>query len=307
MVRAYQRSRLQKLVRGSRGLRLLPGPVADLEAQLPEIRGSAFGPTSRVYKGRERPDGSENKLTVGLLSGCVMPLLQGGTMEAAVRVLTRNGCDVVVPQGQGCCGALNIHGGDLEYGRSMARRNIDVFLDAGVERIVTASAGCGSAMKEYDQLLADDPEYLEKAQRFSELSVDITEFLVSLPLEPPKAAITRKVTYQDPCHLAHAQRVTAAPREVLRCIPGLELVEMEEAAMCCGAAGLYAVLQKDLAGRILDRKMGYIAATGAEQVVTANPGCMMQIEQGLRSMGKPARVVHVVDVLDEAYSAEDGA
>ena len=147
-------------------------------------------------------------------------------MEAAVRVLTRNGCDVVVPPGQGCCGALNIHGGDLEYGRSMARRNIDVFLDAGVERIVTASAGCGSAMKEYDQLLADDPEYLEKAQRFSELSVDITEFLVSLPLEPPKAAITRKVTYQDPCHLAHAQRVTAAPREVLRCIPGLELVEM---------------------------------------------------------------------------------
>ena len=306
LVRVYQRSRLQKLVRGSRGLRLLPGPVADLEAQLPEIRGPAFGPTSRVYKGRERPDGSENKLTVGLLSGCVMPLLQGGTMEAAVRVLTRNGCDVVVPEGQGCCGALNIHGGDLEYGRSMARRNIDVFLDAGVERIVTASAGCGSAMKEYDQLLADDPEYLEKAQRFSRLSVDITELLVSLPLDPPKAAIFRRVTYQDPCHLAHAQRVTAAPREVLRCIPGLELVEMEEASMCCGAAGLYAVLQKDLAGKILDRKMRHIAATEAEQVVTANPGCMMQIEQGLRSMGKPARVVHVVDVLDEAYRAEDG-
>ena len=305
MVRAYQRSRLQKLVRGSRGLRLLPGPVADLEAQLPEIRGPVFGPSDRVYKGRERPDRPENKLTVGLLSGCVMPVLQGGAMEAAVRVLTRNGCDVVVPPGQGCCGALNIHGGDLEYGRGMARQNIDVFLEAGVDRIVTASAGCGSAMKEYDQLLADDPEYLEKAQRFSELSVDITEFLMSLPLEPPKAAVTRKVTYQDPCHLAHAQRVTAAPREVLRCIPGLELVEMEEAAMCCGAAGLYAVLQKDLAGRILDRKMRHIAATGAEQVVTANPGCMMQIEQGLRSMGKPARVVHVVDVLDEAYSAED--
>ena len=306
LVRAYQRSKLQKLVRGSRGLRLLPGPVADLEAQLPEIRGPVFGPSDLVYKGRERADRPENKLTVGLLSGCVMPVLQGGAMEAAVRVLTRNGCDVVVPPGQGCCGALNIHGGDLEYGRGMARQNIDVFLEAGVDRIVTASAGCGSAMKEYDQLLADDPEYLEKAQRFSELSVDITEFLVSLPVEPPKAAVTRKVTYQDPCHLAHAQRVTAAPREVLRCIPGLELVEMEEAAMCCGAAGLYAVLQKDLAGRILDRKMRHIAATGAEQVVTANPGCMMQIEQGLRSMGKPAKVVHVVDVLDEAYSAEGG-
>ena len=307
LMRVYQRSKLQKLVRGSRGLRLLPGPVADLEAQLPEIRGPIFSPSSRVYKGRGLPDGPENKLTVGLLSGCVMPLLQGGTMEAAVRVLTRNGCDVVVPPGQGCCGALNIHGGDLEYGRGMARRNIDVFLDAGVERIVTASAGCGSAMKEYHQLLADDPECAEKAQRFSELTVDITEFLTSMPLDPPKAAIPRKVTYQDPCHLAHAQRITAAPREVLRCIPGLELVEMEEASMCCGAAGLYAVLQKDLAGRILDRKLGHIAATGAEQVVTANPGCMMQIEQGLRSSGKPARVVHVVDVLDEAYRAEDGA
>ena len=162
-------------------------------------------------------------------------------------------------------------------------------------------------MKEYQQLLADDPEYAEKAQRFSELTLDITEFLTSLPLEPPKGEISRRVTYQDPCHLAHAQRVTDAPRAVLRSIPGLELVEMEEASMCCGAAGLYAVLQKDLAGRILDRKMGHIAATGAEQVVTANPGCMMQIEQGLRSLGKPARVVHVVDVLDEAYRAENGA
>ena len=307
LMRVYQRSRLQKLVRGSGGLRLLPGPVADLEAQLPEIRGPIFGPSSRAYKGRGRPGGPEKKLTVGLLSGCVMPVLQGGTMEAAVRVLTRNGCDVVVPQGQGCCGALNIHGGDLEYGRSMARRNIDVFLDSGVDRIVTASAGCGSAMKEYHQLLSDDPGYAEKAQRFSELTADITEFLTSLPLEPPKGEISRRVTYQDPCHLAHAQRVSEAPREVLRSIPGLELVEMEEASMCCGAAGLYAVLQKDLAGRILDRKMGHIAATGAEQVVTANPGCMMQIEQGLRSLGKPARVVHVVDVLDEAYRAEDGA
>ncbi len=307
LMRVYQRSKLQKLVRGSRGLRLLPGPAADLEAQLPEIRGPIFGPSSRVYKGQEGPDGPENKLTVGLLSGCVMPLLQGGTMEAAVRVLTRNGCDVVVPPGQGCCGALNIHGGDLEYGRGMARRNIDVFLEADIDCIVTASAGCGSAMKEYHQLLADDLEYAEKAQRFSELTVDITEFLASLPLDPPKAAISRRVTYQDPCHLAHAQRVTEAPREVLGSIPGLELVEMEEAAMCCGAAGLYAVLQKDLAGKILDRKMSHISATGAEQVVTANPGCMMQIEQGLRSMGKPARVVHVVDVLDEAYRAEDGA
>ena len=305
-IRAYQRSWLQKLVRGSRGLRLLPGHLAELEAQLPEIHGPLFGPTSQTYRSQGRPAGSATGLTVGLLSGCVMPVLQGSTMEAAVRVLIRNGCDVVVPVGQGCCGALNIHGGDLEYGRRMARRNIDVFLEAGVDRIVVASAGCGSAMKEYHELLANDPVYLEKARRFSRLTLDITELLVSLPFDPPRAAVTRKVTYQDPCHLAHAQRVTAPPREILNSIPGLELVEMEEASMCCGAAGLYSVLQKELAGKILDRKMEHIAATGADQVVTANPGCMMQIEQGLRSLGKPGRVVHVVDVLDEAYRAEDG-
>ena len=305
-VRAYQRSWLQKLVRRSRGLRLLPGRLAELEAQLPEIHGPVFGPTSRTYRSRTGPPGESGSLTVGLLSGCVMPLLQGSTMEAAVRVLTRNGCDVVVPKGQGCCGALNIHGGDLEYGRRMARRNIDAFLAAGVDRIVVASAGCGSAMKEYHQLLANDPAYVEKARRFSGLTLDITELLVSLPFETPKATVARKVTYQDPCHLAHAQRVTGPPREILRSIPGLELVEMEEASMCCGAAGLYSVLQKELAGKILDRKMERVAATGAGQVVTANPGCMMQIEQGLRSLGKPGRVVHVVDVLDEAYRAEDG-
>ena len=304
-IRAYQRSWLQKLVRGSRGLRLLPGQLAELEAQLPAIHGPLFEPNNQIYQGQRRSDGPVSKLKIGLLSGCVMPLLQGSTMEAAVRVLTRNGCDVVVPEGQGCCGALNIHGGDLDYGRRMARRNIDVFLEAKVDRIVVASAGCGSAMKEYHELLANEPVYLEKARSFSRLTLDITELLVSLPFEPPRAAITRKVTYQDPCHLAHAQRVTDPPREILKSIPGLELVEMEEASMCCGAAGLYSVLQKELAGEILDRKMNHIAATGAEQVVTANPGCMMQIEQGLRALGVPGRVVHVVDVLDEAYRVED--
>ena len=305
ILRAYRRSGLQKLVRKSRVLHLLPGHLTQLEAQLPEMHGPAFGPTAQTYQGRGKPAGSSTKLTIGLLSGCVMPLLQGSTMEAAVRVLTRNGCDVVVPVGQGCCGALNLHGGDLEYARRMARRNIDVFLAAGVDRIVVASAGCGSAMKEYHELLANDPVYLEKAHAFSRLTLDITELLVSLPFEPPKASVNRRVTYQDPCHLAHAQRITAPPREILNSIPGLDLVEMEEASMCCGAAGLYSMLQQELADKILDRKMAHISATGAEQVVTANPGCMMQIEQGLRLLGHPGRVVHVVDVLDEAYRAEE--
>ena len=313
-IKAYQRSGLQWLLRNSRILSLLPGNLAELESQLPSMggrRGRFFGPSKHTYKAQGLAQNEEPKMTVGLLSGCVMPMVHGSTMDATVRVLTRNGCDVVVPVGQGCCGALNIHGGDLENGRAMARRNIDVFLAAGVDRIVTASAGCGSAMKEYHQLLEDDPQYADKARRFSSLNLDITELLVSLPFEPPKASIARKVTYQDPCHLAHAQRITAAPRQILRSIPGLELAEMEDAAMCCGAAGLYSVLQKDLAGQIMDRKLGHIADTGAEQVVTANPGCMMQMERGIREsriLNNPgkANVVHVVDVLDEAYRLEGG-
>ena len=305
-LRAYQRSGLQKLVRSSRGLRWVPGPLAELEAQLPSIRGPSFGPTKRTYRARDSSAAASRRLTVGLLSGCVMPLVQGATMEAAVRVLTRNGCDVAVPPGQGCCGSLNVHSGDLEYGRRMARQNIDVFLAAGVDRIVVASAGCGSAMKEYDQLLAEDPLYADKAKEVSRLTQDITEFLVSLPFEPPKAPVARKMTYQDSCHLAHTQGIMRAPREILNSIPGLELAEMEHSSQCCGAAGLYAVTEPELAGKILARKMANIEATGAEQVVTANPGCMMQIERGLRSLGVSTSVVHVVDVLDESYRGEEG-
>ena len=299
LIRLYQRSGLQWLARRSRLLKLLPGPLAELEGQLPVMDSQFFGPRQEVYPAR-----GTRRATVALLSGCVMPLMQGGTMRAAVRVLTRNGCDVLVPEGQGCCGALHLHAGDLEMTRQLARRNIDVLLAAGVDRIVTASAGCGSNMKEYHELLQHDPQYAEPARRFSELTVDITEFLADLPLDPPQARLERRVTFQDPCHLAHAQRITQQPRDLLRAIPGVELVEMEQSAMCCGGAGIYATVQPQLAGKILTSKMKHIAAAGAEQVVTANPGCMMQIEQGLRQSGVPGRVLHVVDLLDEAYQRE---
>jgi Fe-S oxidoreductase len=299
LVRAYQHSGIQKLVRRSRVLKVLSGHADELEAQLPVMGRQFFGPSGLIYRAK-----GEKKVTVGLLSGCVMPLMQGSTMHAAVRVLNRNGCDVVVPVGQGCCGALNLHAGDLETGRKLARRNIDVFLEAGVDRIVTASAGCGSSMKEYHELLMNDPQYADKARQFSELTEDITEFLVSLPLDPPKARLDRRVTYQDPCHLAHAQRITQEPRAILKAISGLQLVEMEQAAMCCGSAGFYSLVQPDLAGKILDTKLKNVMATGAEQVITANPGCMMQIEMGLHKHGVPGKVLHVVDILDEAYQAE---
>ena len=211
---------------------------------------------------------------------------------------------MAVPRGQGCCGALNLHAGDLDLGRRLARRNIDAFLEAGVEFVLTASAGCGSSMKEYEELLKDDPAYAEKAKRFSKLTQDITEFLAGLPLDPPRSWLERRVTYQDPCHLAHAQRITQAPRAILQAIPGVELAEMEQPAMCCGSAGFYSMVQPSLSGRILETKMGNVATTGAEMVVTANPGCMMQLEAGLRARGKDTPVAHVVDLLDEAYRAE---
>ena len=315
LLQLYQRTGLRKLFRASGLLKLLPEALAQMEAQLPDLNGPFFGPTDRLYPARSRQT-SENVTsqaapTVALLSGCVMPLMQGETMQASVRVLTRNGCDVAVPPGQVCCGALNLHAGDLETARRLARRNIDVFLASGFDkpgyRIITASAGCGSNMKEYGELLKHDPEYAESARRFAELTVDITEFLAELPLDPPRGRVDRRVTYQDPCHLAHAQRITRQPRDVLKAVPGLELVEMEASTMCCGGAGFYSMVQPDLSGKILAAKTGNIVATNAEQVVTANPGCMMQIEQGLQATGCPAagrRVAHVVDLLDEAYRQE---
>ena len=300
LMRLYQRSGVQWLLRRSRLLRLVPGGVARMEAQLPQISDRFFGPSAAVHPAR-----GPKKTVVALLSGCVMPLMQGPTMEASVRVLTRNGCDVAVPPGQGCCGALNMHAGDLEGARAMARRNIDALTAAGAEWIATASAGCGSAMKEYHDLLRDDPDYAERALRFSRQTVDITELLVDLPFRVPTRPLSRKVTFQDPCHLAHAQRITQAPRTILNSIPGLELIEMEKASLCCGGAGIYSMTQPELSGRLLKRKMSRIAATGADQVVTANPGCMLQIEQGLKNLERPAPVRHVVDLLDEAYRLEE--
>jgi len=297
LIRLYQRLGIQKLVRLSHLLYLLPGGIGKLESQLPPLSKKFFGPSDTVY-----PAQGEKNTTVALLSGCVMPLMQAPTMEATVRVLTRNNCDVMVPLGQGCCGALNTHAGDLENARTMARINIDSLMAAGVERIITSSAGCGSSMKEYAELLKDDPEYRTKATLFSDMTEDVTEFLVGLPFQAPTATVNRRVTFQDPCHLAHAQRITAAPRTILNSIPGLELVEMENSSLCCGGAGIYSSVQPALSKRLLNRKMDSIAATDTHEVITANPGCMLQVEMGFKSRGIRGRARHVVDILDEAYS-----
>ena len=300
LIRIYQRWGLQKLVRASGLLRLLPGGVRDIEGSLPRMSDRFFGPGPEMHRSL-----IPRRTTVALLSGCVMPLVQSATMEAAVRTLIRNGCDTTTPEGQGCCGALSLHSGELEAARGMARKNIDVFLAAGVENVVVASAGCGSAMKEYGELLKDDAQYSEKARRLSEMTVDVTELLAGLPLDPPKGEVRRRVTYQDPCHLAHAQGITRAPRALLESIPGLELVEMEDPTRCCGAAGIYSIVQKEMSERILDAKMQAVAATAADCVATANPGCMIQMETGIARRGMNVTVCHVVDLLDEAYRNEE--
>lgn len=296
LLRLYQRWGLRRLARASGLLRRLPGDAAQLEASLPEMSRRFFRTSSRPWLAQ-----GERRRRVALLAGCVMPLMQAPTMRDAVYVLTRNGCEVAAPLGQGCCGALNFHAGDLDGGRAMARRNIDALLSVNPDAVITCSAGCGSSMKEYAELLSGDPEYADKARRFSELTQDITEFLAGLPLLPPEQPLYRRVTYQEPCHLAHAQRIQQAPRAVLRAIPGVELAEMEQAALCCGGAGLYAALQPGLSQRLQTRKLNYALAANAQEIITANPGCMLQLEQGLRRRSNATPVRHIVELLAEAY------
>jgi len=299
LLRFYQRSGLQSLVRWTRLLRLLPFGLYHMEQLLPPVAGRFFAPASTSAN----PDAGDGARRVALLTGCVMPFLYPQTHEATVRVLERHGYRVVAPEEQVCCGALFVHGGDRQTARRLARRNIDIFLAADVEAVITNAAGCGSTLKEYGDLLADDPEYAEKATHFSSLVKDITEFLVELPFEEGLGRLERRVTYQDSCHLAHAQRITAPPRRLLKAVPGLELVEMENSDRCCGSAGIYNVTQREMSSRLLADKMKAVAATGASTVVTANPGCMLQVEAGLRLHRLQGTVAHVVDVLDEAYAA----
>ncbi len=298
-IRLYQRSGLQRLLRTSRVLKLLPGNVDALEASLPTIPSRFFRATGQVI-----PAQGQKRATVALLSGCVMPLVHQSTMESTVRVLSCNGCDVIVTNGQGCCGALNAHAGDLDGARRMARRNIDVFLSSGVDAIIVASAGCGASMKEYGHAFRDDPLYAEKAQRFGQMVKDIHEFLVGLPLIPPKARLERRVTYQDSCHLAHAQRIKSAPRDILNAIPGLEFVEMGTPGKCCGAAGSYTVTQRDFSQRLMQSKIEDVASTGADVVASANPGCVLQLQTGVQGAGLAMEATYVVDLLAEAYSLE---
>jgi glycolate oxidase iron-sulfur subunit len=276
--------------------------VRDRVVLAPTISGRTF---PRDGSGiLDRPEG-ETRMRVALLTGCIMPHAYARVHEATIRVLARNGIEVVPSPGQLCCGALHAHSGDRATACDLARHNIDAFLAANVDAVVVNSAGCGSTMKEYDELLAGDPDYAEKAQRLAEKVKDVTELLAELPFEPPTGRVEADVTYQDSCHLAHAQRISRAPRELLAAIPGLRLVEMAKPDRCCGSAGIYSFAHREMSLDLLDGKMHDIARTSAGVIATANPGCMVQLEAGLRRHRLPGRVVHVVELLDQAYRRSD--
>jgi glycolate oxidase iron-sulfur subunit len=236
-----------------------------------------------------------------LFNGCVMGTVFANTNRAAARVVARNGADVDVPVGQECCGALHVHAGMMQEARVLARQNIDAFADSGDDPILVTAAGCGAALKEYGYLLKDDPVYAERARQFSARVRDVTEYLGQRPLVPPTHTVDRTVTYQEPCHLAHAQRISRQPRELMQAIPGLRLVEMKESSLCCGSAGIYNIIREEMANELGDRKALHAMETPATEVITANPGCLMQVRASLRRNGGAATVRHIADLLDEAY------
>jgi glycolate oxidase iron-sulfur subunit len=291
----YQNLGLQKLAR-STGLLRLFGKLGRLE----ELAPPAELPTFFRHYGKVFPAEGERRYRVALLGGCIANVSFARLNEATVRVLQKNGCEVAVPEGQTCCGALHLHSGLPEQARALARRNLDALLDGGYDAIITNAAGCGSTLKEYHELLSHDAKYADKARRFVALLKDVTEFLASIELNP-MGEWKGAVTYQDSCHLAHGQKVKAAPRKLLRAVPGLELKEMTGADLCCGSAGIYNVVQNEMSMAVLDRKMESVNRTGASTIVTANPGCMLQLRAGVRRSGSDQRVLHVVEVLDEAY------
>ncbi|MBI2846867.1 MAG: 4Fe-4S dicluster domain-containing protein [Chloroflexi bacterium] len=298
LLRFYQRSGLGWAMERTQVLRLLSPRLARMNEILPPLPGKPFSTDSRIVPSL----GNKAQRKVAFFSGCVMSMIYAEVNEATLRVLSKNGCEVVVPREQVCCGALHVHSGERDIAKNMARRNIDAFMGAEIDTVVVNSAGCGALLKEYGVLLEDDPLYAHKARHFAGMVKDVTELLTPLPLEPGLGEIKKRVTYQDPCHLAHAQRISQEPRQILKSIPGIELVEMEDASLCCGAAGIYSITQSELSTRLLERKVRNIAATGVEVVVAPNPGCMLQLRLGLKRAGLNVRVAHLVELLDEAYA-----
>jgi glycolate oxidase iron-sulfur subunit len=243
-----------------------------------------------------------NRAKVALLEGCVMEGLFTDTNRATERVLQKNGYSMIPAHGQACCGALHAHAGDLDNARKMARRNIEAFEKSGAEVIAVNSAGCGAMMKEYSHLLHDDPDWAARAAAVSSKVKDASELLAEVgPL--PGNPLPLRVTYDAPCHLVHAQRIVNPPLSVLAAIPRLELIPLRDSEMCCGAAGIYNLIEPETSDAVLEPKLANIAESGAPFVASANPGCLMQIGAGLLRSGSKAKAIHIIDLLDASYGS----
>ena len=309
LLRIYQRWGLERAVRGLGLLRLAPRRLRELEPLTPRV-STRF--THELFASRyEARNPQAPSLRVGLVSGCVQDLAYAEVNADTIEVLQTNGCEVVLPPGQQCCGSLHGHNGEVDSARRLARANLDAFDLDGLDAVVVNAGGCGSHVKHYDRLLTGDGAYRTRAAEWSRKVRDVHELLVDIGPRPPRGCLRGadggclRVTYHESCHLAHGQGVSQAPRQVLAAIPGLELVELAESDWCCGSAGIYNITQPEMSAALLERKLKHLGATGAEVVATGNPGCVVQIEVGLRRRGETVRVEHPVSLLAAAYRAEE--
>lgn len=298
LLRFYQRSGLQSVARGTGILKLLG--LEKREQLLPRIDDQFFF----GELGKTLPSRGKRRARVALFAGCIANVTFSKLHEATIRVLTANGCELIVPQGQFCCGALAAHAGVREAARELARKNMKAFGSQEFDAIVTNAAGCGSTLKEYSHLFsANEPEQAV-AVAFESKVRDVTEFLAELGLSAKLKPVAERVTYQDSCHLLHGQKVREAPRQLLRAIPGVEFVELPFSDICCGSAGVYNVTQTEASLDLLAEKMGYAKRTGAHVIATANPGCLLQMRAGATMHGTGQEVLHVVEILDRAIERE---
>lgn len=298
----YQKSGMSKVVRKTNLLKVLPGEMATMERVIPEIAS----PKELNNRPRHVVPSGEKKKKVAFFSGCLMDTMFMKTNDSTLYLLEKAGCEVFIPETQNCCGALHAHSGEKEKARELAKKNIEAFEREEVDYIISNAGGCGALLIEYDELLKDDPKWSERAKRFAEKVKDITEILVEVEL-PPMKLEEQIVTYQDSCHLRNVMKTSAAPRKLLRQIEGVTFKEMEGADRCCGSAGIYNLLQPKMATQIIDHKMEKAKETNATTIVTANPGCLLQMKVGIEreKLTDTVRAVHIVDLLAEAVKKHE--
>ncbi len=302
-LRLYQQLGLQTVVRRSGILKLLPKRLRELEALVPDIRPQF----SAVEIAPVTPAAGRKRFRVAMLTGCVQDLIFGDLNRDTVEVLALHGCEVSAPPEQSCCGSIFAHNGEWDLARELARKQIDQFPPEQFDAIITNAGGCGSHLKHFEELLADDAGYRGRAALWDRKVKDIHEWLVEIGLQIPESKVpvtgpgTVTVTYHDSCHLCHGQKITSQPRQLLRLIPDLRLVELPESSWCCGSAGVYNLVQPEMADELLRRKLAHIKSTGAEIVAAGNPGCLLQLITGARQQGLNLRVAHPVTLLAEAY------